>query len=88
MAEQSEELVPRGSMDFDVVIVGAGPAGLATVISLKQRAADAGAEVSVVVIEKDSQLRTASPVSCDQSRLIRRGLIGGSLGEERAADAN
>jgi electron-transferring-flavoprotein dehydrogenase len=54
MAEQSEELVPRESMDFDVVIVGAGPAGLATAISLKQRAADAGAEVSVVVIEKGS----------------------------------
>src|SRR5947208_4811895 len=41
-------------MDFDVVIVGAGPAGLATAIRLKQRAAEAGGDVSVVVVEKGS----------------------------------
>jgi len=43
-------------MDFDVVIVGAGPAGLATAIRLKQRAAEAGAEISVVVVEKGSEV--------------------------------
>src|SRR5947208_16288181 len=43
-------------MDFDVVIVGAGPAGLATAIRLKQRAAEAGGDVSVVVVEKGSEV--------------------------------
>ena len=43
---------PRESMDYDVVIVGAGPAGLATAIRLKQLAAAKGNEVSVVVLEK------------------------------------
>ena len=36
----------REAMDFDVVIVGAGPAGLAAAIRLKQRAAEVGREVS------------------------------------------
>ena len=42
----------RESMDFDVVIVGAGPAGLAAAIRLKQLAAD----LSVVVVEKGSEV--------------------------------
>jgi electron-transferring-flavoprotein dehydrogenase len=46
---------PRESMDYDVVIVGAGPAGLATAIRLKQLTAAAGSEVSVVVLEKGSE---------------------------------
>ena len=46
---------PREAMDFDVVVVGAGPAGLATAIRLKQLAAAAGSEVSVVVLEKGSE---------------------------------
>jgi electron-transferring-flavoprotein dehydrogenase len=50
-----EEYGPRESMDYDVVIVGAGPAGLATAIRLKQLAAAADREVSVVVLEKGSE---------------------------------
>ncbi|HEX2553351.1 MAG TPA: electron transfer flavoprotein-ubiquinone oxidoreductase [Microvirga sp.] len=50
------DLPARESMDFDVVVVGAGPAGLATAIRLKQVAAEAGAEVSVVVVEKGSEV--------------------------------
>jgi electron-transferring-flavoprotein dehydrogenase len=50
------EAVERESMDFDVVIVGAGPAGLAAAIRIKQLAAETGKEVSVVVLEKGSEV--------------------------------
>ena len=46
----------RESMHFDVVIVGAGPAGLAAAIRLKQRALEAGREVSVCMVEKGSEV--------------------------------
>jgi len=50
------DLPERESMEFDVVIVGAGPAGLAAAIRLKQIAAVAGSEISVVVVEKGSEV--------------------------------
>ena len=49
------ELPEREGMDYDVVVVGAGPAGLATAIRLKQLAEERGADISVVVVEKGSE---------------------------------
>ena len=56
MVEDAQELPERESMDVDVVIVGAGPTGLASAIRLQQLAQENGHELSVVVLEKAGEV--------------------------------
>jgi electron-transferring-flavoprotein dehydrogenase len=62
----------RESMDFDVVVVGAGPAGLATACRLAQLARDAGRELSIGVVEKGAA--------------VGAHIVSGAVFEPRALD--
>ncbi len=56
MASDKQDLPERESMEFDVVIVGGGPAGLSAAIKLKQLATAQDKELTVVLVEKGSEI--------------------------------
>ena len=56
MSDTENASLERESMEFDVVIVGGGPAGLAAAIRLRQLASEGDQDISVVVLEKGSEV--------------------------------
>ncbi|MDJ0685879.1 MAG: electron transfer flavoprotein-ubiquinone oxidoreductase [Alphaproteobacteria bacterium] len=53
---QESDAVERESMEYDILIVGAGPSGLSAAIRIRQLAQETGKELSVCVLEKGSEV--------------------------------